>query len=61
MAIVFGKYQIELANKIVGGRCVGNQWVVTRRPMHNTTIVARFETREEAETWAAAEAAKGEL
>ena len=46
-------YQIELANKIAGGRAVGNSYIVTRRPDRLTCELARFDTREEAEAWIA--------
>lgn len=46
-------YQIELANKVVNGRAVGNLYVVTRRPIGMTGIVAKFDTREQAVTWIA--------
>lgn len=41
--------QIELANRIAHGRAVGDEWVVTRRPIGRTCIIARFETRQEAQ------------
>lgn len=44
-------YQIELANKIVKGRAVGNLYVVTRRPIGMSGIIAKFDTREEAQAW----------
>ncbi len=44
-------YQLELANKIRNGRAAGNLYVVTRRPIGRTGIVAQFNTREEAEAW----------
>lgn len=44
-------YQIELANKIRGGRAVGNEYVVTQRPIGKTMILARFDSRKEAERW----------
>lgn len=44
-------YQIELANKIRNGRTVGNLYVVTRRPIGMTAILATFNTREEAQAW----------
>jgi hypothetical protein len=44
-------YQIELANKIRNGRSVGNLYVVTRRPIGKTAILASFGTREEAQAW----------
>jgi hypothetical protein len=46
-------FQIELANKIRNGRAVGNLYVVTRRPIGNSGIVATFDTREQAEGWIA--------
>jgi hypothetical protein len=44
-------YQIELANRIVNGRAVGNLYVVTQRPIGKTTILASFNSREQAEAW----------
>lgn len=44
-------YQIELANKIVRGRVVGNTYVVTRRPDGFTCILSRHGTREAAQAW----------
>ena len=44
-------YQIELANKVRGGRAVGNEYVVTRRPEGLTTILFRADTPEEAQGW----------
>ena len=49
------EYQIELANQIRGGRAVGNQYVVTRRPSGRTSILYRAGTRDEAERWTAAQ------
>ena len=43
----------ELANKIYKGRAVGNEWVVTQRPIGRTGTLARFDTREEAAAWIA--------
>lgn len=48
MAIRIGKYQLELANKIRGGRAVGNEYVVTRRSIGLSTIIARFDTKAKA-------------
>jgi hypothetical protein len=45
------RYQIELANKVRRGRAVGNEYVVTRRPEGMTTILARFDSHEEAQAW----------
>jgi len=44
-------YQIELANRVRNGRAVGNEYVVTRRSLGMSGIVARFATREEAQEW----------
>ncbi len=44
-------YQIELANKIVNGRCLGNLYVVTMRPTGKSIIVQAFSTREQAQEW----------
>jgi hypothetical protein len=46
-------YQIEIANKIRNGRAVGTDYVVTRRPDGFTSILARFNTRDEAAAWIA--------
>ncbi len=46
-------YQIEIANRIERGRCVGNDYVVTQRPIGQTAILARFPEREDAEKWIA--------
>jgi len=44
--------KIEIANRIVAGRAVGTQYVVTRRDEGNSGIVSpRFDTREEAQAW----------
>jgi hypothetical protein len=51
------KYQIELANKIRNGRAVGNEFVVTMRPIGRSGILERFATREEAAAWIAAQEA----
>lgn len=48
-------YQIEIANKIRNGRAVGTEYVVTMRPIGRSGIVARFDTREEAAAWIAAQ------
>lgn len=42
--------QIELANKVLHGRAVGNEYVVTRRDEtpSRSGILARFDTRDEA-------------
>ncbi len=47
------KFQIELANKIRNGRCIGNEYVITGRPAGNSMILARFDSREEAVTYLA--------
>ncbi len=44
-------YAIEIANKIVRGKAVGTEYVVTQRPIGKPTILARFDTRGEAERW----------
>lgn len=49
-------YQIELANKIgkVGifrGRAMGNEYVVTQRPLNRSGILARFDDRDDARRW----------
>jgi len=49
------RFQIEIANRIRGGRSVGTDWVVTRRPEGLTGIVKRFPRREDAEEWVAAQ------
>jgi hypothetical protein len=41
-------FQTELANKIQGGRAVGNLHVVTQRPIGRTGILASFDSPEEA-------------
>ena len=46
-------YQVEIANRIRHGRAVGTDFVVTKRPIGLTAIVARFATREQAEAWIA--------
>ena len=51
-------YSIELANKVRRGRAVGNLYVVTRRPLRLTTILASFSTREEAVAWIEARTAE---
>ena len=45
------RFQIELANKVWRGRAIGSEYVVTRRPDGLTGILARFDTREDAEAW----------
>ncbi len=52
------RYTVELANKVRRGRAVGNEYVVTRRPDGNTTILCRFDTPEEAQAWIDAQGAK---
>lgn len=51
-------YQIELANRIatdgpLKGEAVGNEYVVTRRPIRMCGILAKFREREDAEKWIA--------
>lgn len=46
--------QIEIANLIRNGRAVGTEYVVTNRDTGRSGIVARFETRREAEAFIAA-------
>lgn len=41
------RFQRELANKIRRGQAVGNLYVVTQRPIGNSTITASFDTEEE--------------
>lgn len=43
--------RIELANKIRGGRTVGNEYVVTRRDEGKSGIIAKFDTREQAQAF----------
>lgn len=43
----------ELANKVRGGRAIGNLYVVTQRPLRMTGIIASFDTPEEREEWIA--------
>ena len=45
------RYQTELANRIKNGRCVGNEYVVTQRPIGRTGILVRFPTHELAVAW----------
>ncbi len=45
------RYQVELANRIRSGRCVGTDYVVTRRPDGLTMVVERFDTKEQALEW----------
>lgn len=44
-------YQIELANKIQGGKSVGTFFVVTQRPIGRSGIIVSFDSQEEAEAW----------
>ena len=44
-------YQIEIANRIRGGRAVGTDYVVTRRPLGQTAILTRLPSREKAVAW----------
>lgn len=44
-------YMIELANKSAKGRAVGNEWVVTQRPLGRSGILARFAFLDEAKKW----------
>lgn len=48
-------YQIELANKFRKGcdHAIGNLYVVTRRPIGLSAIIATFETRDQAAAWIA--------
>lgn len=45
------RYQIELANKIRGGRAVGNLYVATRRPDGFSGILFSSESHEETQAW----------
>lgn len=45
------EFQVEIANRMSRGRAVGTDYVVTRRPVGNSAIIARFERREDAVTW----------
>ena len=50
--------RLEIANRIIKGRAVGTDYVVTRRPIDMSGIVAGpFATREEAEAWICREGA----
>ena len=44
-------YQIEIANRIRGGRAVGTDYVVTRRPLGQTAILTRLPSRDKAVAW----------
>jgi hypothetical protein len=44
-------YQLELENRIERGRCVGQNYVVTQRPIGKTKILVRFPTRALAIAW----------
>lgn len=50
-------YQIEIANKTRNGRAVGTEYVVTRRPVGNSTILVRFDERADAVAWIAGQVA----
>ena len=43
-----GDFLIELVNRTYKGRTVGNRFGVTKRPIGKTSLLAVFDTREDA-------------
>jgi hypothetical protein len=49
--VALGDYSIELANRICGGRVVGTDYVVTRRPLRLSGVLFRSPLREIVVRW----------